>query len=85
MFENSQNRIHSMALIHEQLYNSPDLKQLNLSNYVIALLDKLSDSYETNRNGIEFLTDIDQVYLNIETAHPCGLIINELIANALEH
>ena len=85
MFENSQHRIHSMALIHEQLYNSSDLKKLNLSDYLLALVDKLSDSYETYRKGIKFLTDIEQVYLNIETAHPCGLIINELIANALEH
>ncbi len=85
MLENSQHRIHSMALIHEQLYNSPNFKKLNLSNYVAALVDKLSDSYETYSKGIKISIDTDEVYLNIETAHPCGLIINELIANALEH
>ena len=85
MFENSQNRIHSMALIHEQLYNSPDFKKLNLSSYVTDLIDKLSDSYNISEKGIKFSIDTDEVYLNIETAHPCGLIINELIANALEH
>ena len=85
MFENSQHRIHSIALIHEQLYNSSDFKKLNLSDYIISLIDKLSDSHETRQKGIRFLTDIDEVELNIETAQPCGLIINELIANALEH
>ena len=85
MFENSQHRIHSMALIHEQLYNSSDFKKLNLNDYVMVLVDKLSDFYETYQKGIKFLTDIDEVFLNIETAQPCGLIIYELIANALEH
>ncbi|MGK7895615.1 MAG: response regulator [Xenococcus sp. (in: cyanobacteria)] len=85
MFENSQHRIQSIALIHEHLYNSSDLKKLNLSEYIISLIDKLSDSYETEEKEIHFLTDIDEIYLNIETAQPCGLIINELIANALEH
>ena len=85
MFENSQHRINSMALIHEQLYNSANFKKLNLSDYVTALVEKLSDSYETYQKGIKILSDTDEIYLNIETAQPCGLIINELIANALEH
>ncbi len=85
MFDNSKHRIESMALIHEQLYNSPDLKQLNFNNYIIALVDKLSYSYDTSTKGIKISLDIDDIYLNIETANPCGLIINELVANALEH
>ena len=48
-------------------------------------MEKLSDSYEIYQKGIKILTDTDEIYLNIETAQPCGLIINELIANALEH
>ena len=85
MFRSSENRIYSMALIHEQLYKFDDLKRLNLADYIIDLVDKLSASHETNEREIEFVVDTDDVVINIETAHPCGLIINELIANSIEH
>ncbi|MEL6494627.1 MAG: response regulator [Cyanobacteria bacterium J06623_7] len=85
MFENSQDRIHSMALIHEQLYKCHDLKRLNIANYVADLVEKISYSHDVGSKGIEFLIDVEDVILNIETARPCGLIINELIGNALEH
>ena len=85
MFENSQHRIHSMALIHEQLYHCPNLKNIDFSQYIKSLVDRLSQTYNINHNSITFSLDIQPVFLNIETAHPCGLIVNELIANALEH
>ena len=85
MFKNSENRIYSMALIHEQLYKFHDLKRLNLAIYIADLVDKLSSSHETNEKEISFMVDTDDVVINIETAHPCGLIINELIVNSLEH
>lgn len=85
MFQNSQSRIHSMALVHEQLYRSKNLKELDLNVYIQALVEKLSDSYDITEEGINFSLDTEEIYLNIETAHSCGLIINELIANALEH
>ena len=85
MFQNSQNRLHSMALVHEQLYRSQNLKELDLSKYIAVLAEKLADSYDITEQGINFLLDTELIYLNIETAHSCGLIINELIANALEH
>lgn len=85
LFQNSQSRIHSMALVHEQLYRSKNLKELDLSVYIKALVDKLSNSYDITEEGINFSLDTEEIYLNIETAHSCGLIINELIANALEH
>ncbi len=85
MFQHSQNRLHSMALVHEQLYRSQNLKELDLSKYIVALVDKISSSYDISETGINFLVDIETIYVNIETAHSCGLIINELAANALEH
>ncbi len=85
MFQHSQHRIHSMALVHEQLYRSQNLKELDLSKYIAALINKLSDSYDIGEQGINLLLNTETIHLNIETAHCCGLIINELIANALEH
>ena len=85
MLQHSQDRLHSMALVHEQLYRSQNLKELDLSKYIVALVDKLSGSYDLSEQGINFMLDTDTIYVNIETAHSCGLIINELAANALEH
>ncbi len=85
IFQHSQDRLHSMALVHEQLYRSQNLKELDLGQYIVALIDKLSGSYDISEQGINFLLDTDTIYVNIETAHSCGLIINELAANALEH
>ncbi len=85
MFKNSQSRIHSMALVHEQLYKSKNLKEIDLSVYIQALLDKISDSHAVSEKGINFIVNSEEVNFNIETAHSCGLIVNELITNALEH
>ena len=83
MLSNSQNRITSMALIHEQLHSSTSLCQIDFQQYLTTLTDYLIDSYLTN--AMNFSANIQQVYLNIETANSCGLIINELISNAVEH
>ncbi len=85
IFEESQNRIYSMALIHEQLYRSTDLAKVDFSEYLKALVAHLSDSYNLNHERIRCELDVEPIALNIETAHPCGLIVNELVANALEH
>lgn len=85
MFQHSQHRLHSMALVHEQLYRSQNLKEIDLSEYIAALVDKLSASYDISEAGIKFVIDTENIYINIETANSCGLIVNELAANALEH
>lgn len=85
VFRNSQHRLHSMALIHEQLYQSKNLKQLNFAKYLHALTKKLSESYDTSAEGVEIIMEVESIDLNLETAHTCGLIVNELIANSLEH
>lgn len=85
IFKNSQDRIHSMALVHEQLYRSDNLKEIDISLYIQALLDKISNSHADLKKTINLNVDLEEINLNIETAHSCGLIINELVTNALEH
>ena len=85
MLKNSQDRIHSMALVHEQLYRSDSLKEIDLSIYINALLEKIADSHSHREKEISLIVNAESINLNIETAHSCGLIINELVTNALEH
>lgn len=82
---NSQDRIHSMALVHEQLYRSENLKEIDLGMYIKALLEKISAAHANLEQGINLNVDTQEIHLNIETANSCGLIVNELITNALEH
>jgi two-component sensor histidine kinase len=85
LFEESQTRIHSMALIHEQLYQSEHLDRIDLPPYVQNLVANLYQSFGCGNTAIQFNLNIDPIYLNIETAIPCGLIINELVSNSLKY
>ncbi|MEQ8974049.1 MAG: PAS domain S-box protein [Coleofasciculus sp. C1-SOL-03] len=85
LFEESQNRIYSMALIHEKLYRSPTIGQINLEDYIQDLANNLFDSYNVNEDCIQLHITVEPIFLNIETATPCGLIINELVSNSLKH
>lgn len=81
----SQNRIYSMALIHEKLYRSTNLDKINFGSYLETLVENLCDSYRMNSQQLEFDFKIDPIEINIETAHPCGLIVNELVSNIFKH
>lgn len=85
IFRESQSRIKSMALIHEKLYQSGDLSKIDFSEYVNNLCRELLNSYKINVGLISVIVDIKNVYLDIDTAIPCGLIINELISNVLKY
>ncbi len=85
ILKNSQARIHSMALVHEQLYRSDNLKKIDISLYIKALLDKISTSHINSEQKINLIVNAQEINLNIETVNSCGLIINELVTNALEH
>ncbi|MEG5126662.1 PAS domain S-box protein [Microcoleus sp. ARI1-B5] len=85
LFEESQTRIHSMALIHEQLYQSENIDRIDLLPYVENLVANLYQSFGCGNTSIQFNLNIDAIYLNIETAIPCGLIINELVSNSLKY
>ena len=85
LFIDSQNRIHAMALIHEQLYQSPTAGRVCFSEYVENLAENLFQSYCFNIKQIEWQIEIEPVILNLETAIPCGLILNELVANSIKY
>lgn len=86
LLQESQNRIKSMALVHENLYMSKDLSHIQMSKYVEKLVLTLSNSYSTSDNHIKTVLDIDDdIYMNIEFAIPCGIIINELMTNSLKY
>lgn len=81
----SQNRVKSMAMIHEKLYQSPELARIDFKDYISKLSVFLRQSYVYINNAIIIETDVEDVHLNIDTAVPCGLIINELVTNSIKH
>jgi len=85
MFGHSQHRVQSMALIHEKLYQSDELARVDFADYVRKLADNLFESYQINAHHIELELEIEAVLLGIDEAIPCGLIINELVLNALKY
>jgi PAS domain S-box-containing protein len=80
-----QNRIKSMALIHERFYQSEGLSKIDFDGYIKRLAENLFMSYNINHENVKLIIDADKVALDIDTAVPCGLIINELISNALKY
>ena len=85
MVKNTQSRIRSIALIHENLYRSQDLSKINFSGYVPSLVIHLFQFNQVNSNLIKLKMNLDNVFLDIQTAIPCALILNELITNSLKH
>jgi PAS domain S-box-containing protein len=85
VLQDSQNRITSIALVHEKLYRSEDLANINFAQYIRDLTASLFDSYNINPNQITLDLQLENGNLDIETIIPSGLIINELISNALKH
>lgn len=85
VFEDSQNRVKSMALIHETLYQSKDLSRINFAEYLQKLVAHVSRSYRIRPNAVKINLHVNDVALPIDTAVPCGLIINELASNALKY
>ncbi|HZX10356.1 MAG TPA: PAS domain S-box protein, partial [Acidobacteriota bacterium] len=84
-FRESQNRIYSMALIHEKLYKSQDLARINLGHYIQNFVTHLFHTYEVDTSRIKMSMDTENVQVDINTAIPCGLILNEMVSNAIKH
>ena len=85
LFIESQNRIASMALIHEKLYQSGDLSRIAFGEYLRDLTDNLLSAFGASARGISFELKISYVQLGIDTAIPCGLIVNEIVSNSFKH
>ncbi len=80
-----QDRIRSMALIHDRFYQSDGTSRIDFDDYIKRLCDTIFQSQGADKNKIGLLIDADKISLDIDTAVPCGLIINELVSNAIKH
>jgi len=85
ILKESQNRVRSMAIIHEKLYQSKDLSQINFVDYIQSLVSNLFYSYNAKKTNIKPIFEVENLSLNIDTAVPCGLIISELVSNSLKY
>ncbi len=85
MLTESQNRILSMSLVHEKLYQSKDLSKIDFNEYINDMVAELIQSYEVNGSKITLNMNIENIPMSIDFAIPCGLIINELVTNSLKH
>jgi two-component sensor histidine kinase len=81
----SQNRIKSMAFIHESLYQADNFSSINFADYVVNLLQNLMQSYSKLNQTVKLNVQLETIFLNLDLAIPCGLIINEIISNALKY
>lgn len=85
MFKESQNRVKSMAIIHEKMYKSKDLVKIDFAEYISNLLSHLFRTYSVQADAVRLHIDVADVFLGIDTAIPCALIINELVSNSLKY
>ncbi|WP_052722665.1 PAS domain-containing protein [Methanosarcina sp. WWM596] len=84
-FRESQNRVVSMAIIHEELYRAGDTETLDFSAYLGKLTSDILRSYMVRQEDVKLKLEVDEVFLGMDTAIPLGIIINELVSNALKH
>jgi len=85
IFEAFQGRVKSMALIHESLYQSEGLENVEISDYLTRMTSQLLIEIKEMEEMIRINLDVEKVYLDVERAIPCGLIVHELLSNALRH
>ena len=85
MFRDVQNRIKSIAMIHEKLYQTKDLTRINFAEYIATLVTHLIHSYKIDSEKIKLNLVVDSVLLDVDTAVPLGVIVNELVSNILKH
>lgn len=85
LLNDSQSRVRSMALVHEKLYQSEALDRIKFNDYLRELTRFLYGLYWKREGSVEFSVQAEDVELDIETAIPCGLLVNELITNSLKH
>lgn len=84
-FQESQNRVRSIAMIHQILYESHDFSKVEIKSVVRSLVDNLIQSYGVDSMQVNVNLDVGNVQLPIDKSVPLGLIINELVSNTLKH
>ena len=85
-FRESQDRVISMALIHEELYRGEELDKLNFSPYIEELANTLFQTYRLGNTDISLNIDLEEnLFFDMDTAVPLGIIVNELVSNSLKH
>ena len=85
LFAESQNRVHAIALVHERLYQTKDLARLEIGEYLTSVTTALCRAQNGTERGITALIETDTLELPLDIAIPCGLIVNELVTNALKY
>jgi two-component sensor histidine kinase len=85
LIRETQDRVRSMALVHEKLYRAEDLSRIDFADYARHLAAMLARSYRTEPAAVRLQFEMEDVRLNLDTSVPCGLILNELISNALKY
>lgn len=85
VLQESRNRIRSMAIIHENLYRTTNFSSINFTSYILNLATNLVASYRISESKVELKYDMDQLDLVLDQAIPCGLLVNELITNAIKY
>ncbi len=85
VLKESRGRVKSMAMIHEKLYHSHNLSRLNIGEYLNNLVSDILSSYSSVSSRITTNVKVDDIFLNIDTALPMGLIVNELVSNCIKH
>lgn len=85
IFKESQSRARSMALIHERLYQSQDLKRIDFGDYIQTLTLDLFNTYQVDPGLVKLNIQVEDIKLDINTAIPLGLIVNELVSNSMKH
>jgi len=84
-FKESQNRVKSISMVHEKLYQSKNIDKIEFGEYISNIVTNLFQTYDVNQDIIEYNSCLDNIKLNIETSIPCGLIITELVTNSIKH
>ncbi len=84
-FKESQSRAKSMALIHERLYQSDNFKSIDFGEYIVKLSNDLFHTYNCDASHVNFDIEVENIMVDVDTAIPLGLIVNELLSNSLKH
>lgn len=85
VLQDSQTRIRSMALIHEKLYQTESLSEIELDNYLEELVEAIHSTFTEYNEHVELKFELDKVKIDVDRVVPCGLLVNELVVNAFKH